>query len=199
LAAAALLPIRAAAADRPPETARLPVVDEYHGEKVTDPYRWLEDWNDAKVKAWSEAENAYARSVLDHLPGVPVIRSRVASIVKVKLTRRGSLDEAGGTLFALELKPPKQQSLLVVLQSEDDPAGERVVLDPNALDAKGGTSIDWYRPSPDGRRVAVSLSTGGSEAGDVHVYDVAAGKEISDVVPRVNGGTAGGSLAWDAD
>jgi prolyl oligopeptidase len=200
LAAAGLLPAcTAVAADRPPEAARRPVVDEYHGEKVTDPYRWLEDWNDPQVKAWSEAENAYARSVLDHLPGVAEIRSRVSSIVKVKLTRRGSLDEAGGTLFALDFKPPKQQSILVVLPSEDDPAGERVVLDPNALDAKGGTAIDWYRPSPDGKRVAVSLSAGGSEAGDVHVYDVATGKQVGDPVPRVNGGTAGGGLAWDAD
>src|SRR5690606_38633056 len=56
---------------------------------------------------------------------------------------------------------------------------------------------------PDKRLVAVSLSKGGSESGDVHVFDVATGKPHvtgeRDVVTRVHGGTAGGSLAWNAD
>ncbi len=189
----------AEAAESLPDTPRQPVIDEYHGEKIADPYRWLENADDPRVKAWSDAENASARAVLDGLPDVAYIRSRVGSILKVKLTRRGSLDEAGRTLFALEFKPPKQQTFLVALASEDDPGGERVVVDPNVLDPEGGTSIDWYRPSPDGGRVAVSLSRGGSERGDVHVYDVATGKEVGEVVPHVNGGTAGGDLAWDED
>ena len=50
--------------------------------------------------------------------------------------------------------------------------------------------MDFFAPSLDGRLVAISLSRGGSESGDVHVYDVATGKEIGDVIPRVNGGTA---------
>ena len=62
-----------------------------------------------------------------------------------------------------------------------------------------GTEIDFYVPSLDGKLVAVSLSKGGSESGDVHVYDVASGKETGAPIPRVNGGTAGGSLAWNAD
>ena len=54
-------------------------------------------------------------------------------------------------------------------------------------------------PSLDGKRVAVSLSQGGSEEGTAHIYDTATGKELVDVIPRVNGGTAGGSVAWNAD
>src|SRR4029077_9650619 len=61
------------------------------------------------------------------------------------------------------------------------------------------TEIDFYQPSLDGRYVAVSLSTGGSESGDVHVYEVATGRPLPDVITRVNGGTAGGSLTWNAD
>ena len=64
---------------------------------------------------------------------------------------------------------------------------------------KGTTAIDFYVPSLDGKRVAVSLSEGGSEEGTVHVYETATGKELGDVIPRVNGGTAGGSVAWNAD
>src|SRR6185436_14853696 len=106
---------------------------------------------------------------------------------------------AGGTLFALKVEPPKQQALLVALASEDDPASARVVVDPNLLDPTGGTSIDWYVPSPDGSRVAVSLSEGGSERGNAHVFESATGRELGEAVRRVNYGTAGGSLAWDAD
>ena len=84
------------------------------------------------------------------------------------------------------------------MTSADRPDEARVVVDPNALDATGGTSIDWYVPSLDGQRLAVSLAKGGSERGDVHVYDVASAQPLADVIPRVNYGTAGGSLAWDA-
>src|SRR5581483_459618 len=58
---------------------------------------------------------------------------------------------------------------------------------------------DFYEPSVDGSKVAVSLSVGGNERGDVHVFDVDSGRALADVVPRVNGGTAGGSVAWNAD
>ena len=81
----------------------------------------------------------------------------------------------------------------------DDKAEEKVIVDPNVLDPSGKTTIDFYVPSRDGKLVAVSLSKGGSESGDVHVFDVATGKEKGDVVERVNGGTAGGSLTWTAD
>jgi prolyl oligopeptidase len=60
-------------------------------------------------------------------------------------------------------------------------------------------TIDFFVPSLDGSKVAVSLSKGGTESGDVHLYDVATGREFHDVLPRVNGGTAGGSVAWTAD
>src|SRR5262249_24993174 len=63
---------------------------------------------------------------------------------------------------------------------------------------KGTTTIDFYVPSLDGKRVAVSLSEGGSEEGTLHIYETTTGKKLEDVIPRVNGGTAGGSAAWNA-
>ena len=183
----------------PPAARKVPVVDRYHGVEVVDDYRWLEDWNDPAVKAWSEAQNAHARSVLDRLPGVAAIRREVTAIRKVEIPSYSSLAYAGGRLFALERKPPRQQTALVVMASEDDPASARVVVDPTAIDPQGMTSIDWYVPSPDGALVSVSLSQGGSERGNVHVYETATGREAGEVVHRVNYGTAGGDLAWDAD
>jgi prolyl oligopeptidase len=186
------------AAGRPPITPRVPVVDTYHGVQVTDDYRWLEDWNDPAVRAWSDSENAIARATLDHLPGREALRTRISEIRKLRIPRYGALDFAGGNLFALQFEPPRQQAMLVVMPSENEPAAARVLVDPNTLDATGGTSIDWFVPSHDGSKVAVSLSQGGSERGDAHVYDVATGREMEAPVPRVNYGTAGGSLAWDA-
>jgi hypothetical protein len=72
---------------------------------------------------------------------------------------------ASGILFAMKFQPPKQQPLLVTLASADDLKSEKVVLDPNVLDAKGTTAIDWFVPSLDGKYVAMSLSKGGSEDG----------------------------------
>ncbi|HMG51983.1 MAG TPA: prolyl oligopeptidase family serine peptidase, partial [Kofleriaceae bacterium] len=95
--------------------------------------------------------------------------------------------------------PPLQQPLLVALADPANPRSERVVLDPNQLDPTGKTTIDFFRATRDGKRVAVSLSVGGSESGDVHIYDLATGAPLPDVLPRVNGGTAGGSVAWNAD
>jgi prolyl oligopeptidase len=187
------------AAGGPPATKTRPVTDVYHGVKVIDPYRWLEDWDDPAVKAWSDAQNAYARSILDHLPGVNSIRQRVTQIRKINIEHYGVLKWAGSTLFALKFTPAKQQDLLVAMPSEDKPDSARVIVDPNILDPKSGTAIDWYVPSLDGKWVAVSLSEGGSERGNVHVYETATAKQIGEVIPRVNYGTAGGSLAWDHD
>lgn len=187
------------ASGAPPETRKSPVVDRYHGVEVVDDYRWLENWDDPAVKAWSDAQNAYARSILDHLPGVDAIRKQVTAIRKIQVPRYGSLIYAGGELFALKTEPPKQQAALVVMPSEDDPASARVVVDPTKVDPSGATTVDWYVPSPDGARVAVSLSAGGSERGDLHLYETATGKEMGEVIHHANSGTAGGSLAWDAE
>jgi prolyl oligopeptidase len=72
-------------------------------------------------------------------------------------------------------------------------------VDPNTLNPNGTTAIDWFVPSPDGKRVAVSLSDNGSEDGSLHIFDVASRRQIGEVIARVQYPTAGGSLAWRAD
>jgi len=183
-----------------PPTEKHPVTDTYHGVTVTDDYRHLEDWSAAPVKAWSESQNTYARSVLDALPNVDAIRKRVTEIMSAQSESYSGIEQKRGTLFAIKRQPPKQQPFLVVLEGGiDKPESARVLVDPNAMDSTGHTAIDWYHPSPDGKLVAVSISQGGSESGDVHIFDVKTGKDTGELVPRVNGGTAGGSLAWNKD
>jgi prolyl oligopeptidase len=183
----------------PPASRSERVTDEFHGTTVNEDYRWLEDGSDSAVKAWSDAQNAYARSVLDKLPGVDAIRARVAEIMSAETVAYYGVEPCGALFFAMKDQPPKQQPFLVVTNSLDDVSGERVLVDPNTLDSSGGTSMNWFKPSPDGALVAVSLSHGGDEVGDVTVFDVATGKPVGEVVPRANTGTAGGDLAWAPD
>lgn len=199
LGSAAVLRAQTPAASTPPATPKRPVTNEYHGVKVTDDYQWLEDWGSAEVRAWSEAQNAHARAVLDDLPAVKEIRARLTELEMGASVDYFHLKSHTGRLFALKNQPPKQQPLLVIVNSADDLASERVILDPGVLDPTGATTIDWYVPSPDGKLVAVSLSSRGTESGTVHVYETATGQALDDVIPRAHGGTAGGSLAWSAD
>jgi prolyl oligopeptidase len=181
-----------------PATPKKPVTKNYHGVRVTDDYEWLENARDPAVRQWIGAENRHTRSVLDQSPALPALRSRLTDLVNASSIDYFSLTYCGGKLFALKQQPPKEQPSLVTLTSPDDPNSAHLILDPTQLSDKG-TTIDFYVPSPDGRLVAISLSQGGSEAGTVHVYDVASGKPLPDVVPRVQSPTAGGSVAWKGD
>lgn len=180
----------------PPETVQQPVLDQYHGVEVTDPYRWLEDWSQEDVRQWSNKQNQYARSFLKELPNVDKIRVRVTDILADESESFGGVTACGERLFAIKRQPPKQQPFLIVMSGLDDVENARVLVDPSKIDTEGTTKIDWFVPSPDGRLVAVSLSRKGTESGDVHLYDVESGETVHEVIPRVNGGTAGGDLAW---
>jgi prolyl oligopeptidase len=189
----------ASAAPSSPVAARRPVVNEYHGTKVTDDYQWLEKADDPEVKAWSDAENAHARRHLDALPDREGIRGRLRALLGAGSADRSGLVFRGGLFFAIEDKPPLQQPFLVALKSADDAASERVLVDPNKIDPSGSTAIDFFVPSLDGRFVAVSLSQKGSENGTLHIYEVGTGRELPDHIEHVNGGTAGGSVTWNKD
>ena len=182
-----------------PTTPKHPVTETYHGVAVTDDYRWLEDASDPAVKAWSAAQNAHTRAYLDALPSRALLQQRITRILTTSSPIYLDLRHRPGLLFALEFLPTKQQPILVTRTGPDDTASEKVVLDPNVLNAAGTTAIDFYAPSQDGKYVAVSLSEYGSEDGAVAVYETATGKRLAESVPRVNFATAGGSVAWNGD
>ncbi len=166
---------------------------------MVDDYRWLEDQNDPAVRKWVDEQNRYTRSILDRIPARERVHARLKELYGKTSPDYLDLRYSGGELFALKWQPPKNQRFLVLLGKLDDPSKERSIVDPNKRDARGSTSIDFYVPSLDGRLVAVSLSSGGSEEGTVHVYEVDSGRELSDFVPRVNYPTGGGSVAWNGE
>ena len=182
-----------------PDTPKRPVNDEYQGVKVADDYRWLENWDDPAVKQWSAAENARTREYLDRLPARGAIKDRLKQLIGASSASYYDLQFRAGRLFAMKNQPPKQQPMLVVMRSADDPASAAVIFDPNAASSQGSVSMDFYVPSFGGKYVAAALSEHGSEDASAHVFEVATGKELADVVPRVNFATAGGSIAWKAD
>lgn len=195
-----LAPAGVSATRSPPvPAARRPVVHEYFGTKVTDDYEWIEDGKSAEVAAFTDAQNALTRAHLDAMPERSTVRARVAQLLGASSADYLAVRPVAGSLFVLVAQPPKQQPVLVLRAESAEPSTEKVILDPNVLDPSGKTTIDFFVPSLDKKLVAVSLSKNGSESGDVHVLDVATGKDRGDVVAHVNGGTAGGSLAWNAD
>ena len=200
LLAAASLPLAAESLPPPPAYPAGTVTDTYFGVRVTDPYRALENGDDPKVEAWSDAENARTRAYLDNLPNRAAIQARYGQMVKAASPAFFGLKPAWNLVFALFSDPAHaQQASLVALDGQLDPASSRAIVDPNIIDKAGHVAIDWYEPSPDGSKVAVSLSAGGSEDGTLHVFDVATGKEIETPIDRVQYPTGGGSLAWTAD
>lgn len=182
-----------------PVTAKRPVAQTFHGVTVVDDYRWLEDDTAPEVKAWVAQQNALTRKYLDSIAQRPEIARRVEKLLTEKTVNRYGFQYRGGQVFALKSAPPKNQSTLVMLPRSLDVAKERVVLDPTVIDPTGKTTIDFFRPAYDGKRVIVSLSENGSEDGTAYVYDVATGKRLPDTIPHVTYPTAGGSVEWAAD
>jgi prolyl oligopeptidase len=181
------------------QTPKKPVTDTYDKVKVTDDYRWLENFDDPAVKQWADAQNAAARSFLDALPDRDALSRELRQVFQPAKARYFPIEQRGGKIFAMKSDRQHQHQIVVTLGSLDDPASERTVLDPDAMDAQHLTEIDFAVPSVDGRYLAASLSTGGSESGDVHVYETATGKPLPEAIARVNYATAGGGLVWNAD
>lgn len=182
-----------------PPTDKQPVTDEYHGVKVVDDYRWLEESGSPAVKAWSEAQNKHTRAWLDALPDRADIEARLTALYAKDTPSHSGLVSRPGRLFALKFQPPKQQRLLVTLTSADYLASEKVVLDPNEMEPKGQVAMGWFVPSPDGKLIAVSLSEHGSEEGTLHFFRTDTGEHLPDRIARVQYPTGGGSAAWAPD
>jgi prolyl oligopeptidase len=180
-------------------TPKKAVSTKYQGVTVEDPYQWLEKDDEPDVKAWSDTQNERTRQYLDQLPDRAAIEKQLTEWYAKTSPNYSSLVSRPGLLFVMKFQPPKQQPLLVTLASADDLKSEKIVIDPNVLDAKGTTAIDWFVPSLDGKYVAVSLSAGGSEDGTLHFYETATGKALPDTIAHVQYPTAGGSAAWNAD
>lgn len=181
------------------DTRREAITDTYHSVEVADPYRWLEDWSSGEVKTWSAAQNTRAREYLDALPQREAIAKRVEAVIGGNTTSYYSVQRIGDVAWFMKYAPPKQQPFLVQIDADGKLDTEKVIYDPEVADKSGSTSIEWYKVSPDAKLIAIALTVAGAEVADLHIFDLAGGQRVDEIVPRVNGPTAGGDMSWDAD
>jgi prolyl oligopeptidase len=182
-----------------PFSEKHPVTDVYHGVSVVDEYRWLEDSSSPLVKAWTAAQNAFSRAWLDAREDRKELETNLKALYAKDSPSYSGIVARRGRLFALKFQPPKQQRLLVSMETADDLVTEKVVLDPNEIEPKGQVAMDWYVPSPDGSIIAVCLSEHGSEEGTLHFYRADTGSHLPETIARVQYPTGGGSVAWTPD
>ena len=169
---------------------------DFFGIAASDDFTWLENAADPVTRSWVVAENAYSRRYLDAMPARAALHQRLQALIGSTSNAYSSLAERGGVVFALKTAPPLQRPVLVTLKSVDDVGSERVVFDPNEAALDGSLAIAFFRPSLDGRKVAVAVTAGGEDAATVRVIDVATGQALSDQVPHVVSAAAGGDIAW---
>ncbi|MBI3191069.1 MAG: S9 family peptidase, partial [Pedosphaera parvula] len=159
-----------------PVTAKVDHVDEYHGTKVADPYRWLEDPDSAETKAWVEAENKVTFGYLEQIPERPQIKDRLMRLWNYE--RYGVPFQQGGRYFISKNDGLQNQSALYTIETLHGPTRE--LLDPNKLSADGTVALSGLDVSEDGLHLAYGLSTAGSDWQEWNVRDVQSGRDLSD-------------------
>jgi len=159
-----------------PQARRSDQVDDYHGTKVADPYRWLEDTDSAETHAWVEAENKLTFGYLDQIPYRQALRDRLTKLWNYE--RYTVPSQHGGRYFFQHNTGLQQQNVLLVAESiHGEP---RVLLDPNLLSSDGTVALAGAEISDDGKLMAYGLATSGSDWNEWHVRDIDTGKDLSD-------------------
>ena len=123
---------KAQALEAPPDTPKIPIVNEYHGQKVTDDYEWLENAEEPKVPPWTEAQTKRTRSYLESLPEYNQFLQEFQKDVVGKTVRYTEIKFAGGKVFASKFEPPKPQPVIICRTSLAKEGEERTVFDPAA-------------------------------------------------------------------
>jgi prolyl oligopeptidase len=174
-----------------PATKKVEQIDDYHGTKVADPYRWLEDANSAETAAWVAAENKVTQSVLGQIPQREQIKARLTKLWNFE--RYGVPYKEGGRYFYQRNDGLQNQSVLYTLPALN--AQPRVLLDPNTLSTDGTVALAGTAVSPNGKYLAFGTAVSGSDWNEWHVRDIATGKDTGDNLKWVKFSGA----SWTAD
>ncbi|MFL6258709.1 MAG: prolyl oligopeptidase family serine peptidase [Thermoanaerobaculia bacterium] len=174
-----------------PESRRVEQVDEYHGVKVADPYRWLEDLDSQQTRDWVAAQNRLTSAYLAAIPEREPIRKRLTELWNYE--RYSVPTQRGGRYFFTRNDGLQNQNVLYRI---DTLGGQpRLVLDPNTLSQDGTIAMTGWSVSEDGRLLAYGLSSGGSDWQEWRVRDVETGRDLPDVLRWVKFSLA----AWTHD
>jgi|CXWL01.1.fsa_nt_gi prolyl oligopeptidase len=163
-----------------PQAKKVDQVDDYHGTKVADPYRWLEQdvRESAEVKSWIEAENAITQPYLAAIPERETIEKRLTELWNYE--KFGTPYKAGGRYYYSRNDGLQNQSVVWVQTSMVDPP--QVLLDPNTWSADGTVALAGMSFSDDGRYVAYAVAEAGSDWQTWHVMEIADRKVLADEI-----------------
>jgi prolyl oligopeptidase len=176
---------------RYPPTRTVDVLDEYHGTKVPDPYRWLEDVDSRETRDWVEAENRVTFSFLEQIPQRDAIHRRLTTLWNYP--RYSAPFKKAGRYFFFKNDGLQNQAVLYI---QDSLAGAvRVLLDPNTLSPDGTIALSALAVSEDARTLAYGTSASGSDWTDLFVRDVATGRDLPDRLQWVKFS----GIAWTHD
>ncbi len=174
-----------------PDARRDGTVDTYHGVRVPDPYRWLENETSDETQAWIAAENEITNAYLDSLPARDRIEARLTELYDYE--RFGIPSEEGGRYFYSRNDGLQNQSVLYIADSLD--ATPRVLIDPNTFSEDGTQALGGTEVSPDGRYLAYAVSDGGSDWRIWRVRDIDSGKDLDDTIRHIKFS----GVSWDRD
>ncbi|MGK5558242.1 prolyl oligopeptidase family serine peptidase [Actinomadura kijaniata] len=164
---------------RYPPADREPVTDLLHGQRVPDPYRWLEDPGGHRTRAWLAAQDELWRAHAGGLTSRAWFRERCAALADT-----GDVEAPvwrGDRRFHTRRAPGREHP---VLHTALGAGPERALLDPGTLDPTGLTTLDAWHPDPTGRLLAYQTSTGGTEEAELRVLDVATGAVVDGPIDR---------------
>ncbi|MEG4118603.1 prolyl oligopeptidase family serine peptidase [Microcoleus sp. N9_B4] len=165
--------------DRPlsyPTTRKIDQTDDYHGVKVPDPYRWLENPDSEETQAWVEAQNAVTFAYLNEIPAREKIKQRLTQLWDYE--KYGIPFKEGSRYFYYKNDGLQNQSVLYTLTSLD--SEPKVLIDPNTLSEDGTVALGGVAISEDGKYMAYGLSSSGSDWQEWKVREVATGEDLSD-------------------
>ncbi len=160
---------------RYPPTRESAQVDDYHGTRVADPYRWLEDVDGPETQVWIQQQNALSRAHLARLPSRKGMLGRLRQLFD--RPRYSVPEKVGNRLFYRFNEGLQNQSSLWVEEPDQD---RRLLLDPNLLRTDGTMALVEFKVSRNGRWVAYGLSEAGSDWQKWRVRDVVTGEDLRD-------------------
>ena len=164
-----------------PQAKEGDVVEDYHGTKIADPYRWMEDLDCPEIKEWIDAENKITFAYLEGVPEREKIKERLTKLWNFE--RYGIPRKRGDHYFYTKNDGLQNQSVLYVADALD--AQPRVLLNPNELSKDGTIALAGTNYTDDGTLLAYSLADAGSDWVEFHVREVATGKDLPDVIKWV--------------
>ncbi len=162
------------------------VTDEYFGQKIVDPYRWMEDMKSDEMQKWMKSQAVYADDYLQRLPMRDDILKRLNEASGANISVR-DIRQSGNLFLYLRRAPDEQNFNLYV---RDGLAGaERLLVNPNKISNDGKRySINVWNASLDGKYIAYRMAAGGAENGEIRVVNVANGKDMNECIDRVRFG-----------